>query len=400
MSAGAVSDSPTPSRGRRAFLILGVVLLAVLGGIGAYAYLTGGQEGTDDAMVEADVVAVTARVGGLVAELIVHDNQPVKKGDPILRLDDADLQTRLAQASAELQTAQAQAAGARAQEQVVAATARGQFQGAQAQVTSSASTVQMANAQLSAARAALVRTQAEMEKAEHDLARAKELIAVDAIARQQLEAAQLASDAAHAAVGEATAGVVVAEEARRTADSRVVEAQARVSQTTPVSQQIEAARSSAAMADARIASAEAAVRQVELQLSYTTVVAPADGLVTRLGARQGALIQAGQPLAQLVPSRTYLVANFKETQIDQMHPGNRAEVHIDAYPGRTFDAVVESLAGGTGSRFSIIPADNASGNFVKVVQRVPVRLTWTSAPDVPLKAGLSADITVFVAEPE
>lgn len=398
MSAGSVSESPSPSRGKRAFAILGALLLVVLGGIGVYAYLTGGQEGTDDAIVEADVVAVTARVGGLVAELMVHDNQAVKKGDAILRLDDADLQTRLAQARAELQTAQAQAAGARAQEQVVAASARGQFQGAQAQVISSSSTVLMANAQLTAARAALVRAQAEVEKADRDLARAKELVAVDAIARQQLEAAQLASDAAHAAAGQATAGVVAAEEGRRTAESRVVEAQARVSQTTPVSQQIDAARASAAMAEARVTSAEAAIRQAELQVSYATVVAPADGLVTQLSARQGALVQAGQPLAQLVPSRTYLVANFKETQIDTMHPGNRAEVHIDAYPGRTFEAVVESLAGGTGSRFSLIPADNASGNFVKVVQRVPVRLTWKTEPDVPLKAGLSADITVFVGD--
>ncbi len=398
MSAGSVSEGSSPSRGKRAFAILGALLLVVLSGIGVYAYLTGGQEGTDDAIVEADVVAVTARVGGLVAELMVRDNQAVKRGDAILRLDDADLQTRLAQAKAELQTAQAQAAGARAQEQVVAASARGQFQGAQAQVTSSSSTVLMANAQLSAARAALVRAQAEVGKADHDLTRAKELIAVDAIARQQLEAAQLASDAAHAAAGQASAGVAAAEEARRTAESRVVEAQARVSQTTPVSQQIEAARASAAMAEARVASSEAAIRQVELQISYTTVVAPADGLVTQLSARQGALVQAGQPLAQLVPSRTYLVANFKETQIDQMHPGNRAEVHIDAYPGRTFEAVVESLAGGTGSRFSLIPADNASGNFVKVVQRVPVRLTWKTEPDVPLKAGLSADITVYVRE--
>ena len=119
-------------------------------------------------------------------------------------------------------------------------------------------------------------------------------------------------------------------------------------------------------------------------------------MVTQLSARQGALIQAGQPLAQLVPTETYLVANFKETQIDEMRPGARAEVKIDAYPGRTFEAQVDSLAGGTGSRFSLIPPDNASGNFVKVVQRVPVRLHWKTQPDVPLKPGLSADVTVFV----
>jgi len=228
--------------------------------------------------------------------------------------------------------------------------------------------------------------------------RAKDLVAKDAIARQQLDAAQLASDATHAAVRQAQANVTASEDARAAAESRVAEARARVSQTTPVGQQIETAQSAANLGDARVTAAEATLTLAELQLSYTQVVAPADGMVTQLTARVGGLIQAGQPLAQLVPSRTYLVANFKETQIDRMRAGNRAEVHIDAYPGRTFEATVDSLAGGTGSRFSLIPPDNASGNFVKVVQRVPVRLAWKSEPDVALKAGLSADVTVFVGD--
>lgn len=398
MSAQVVQENAAPARARggRAFLVLGILLFVVLAGIGGYAYVTGGQQGTDDAMVEADVVAVTARISGVVAQVLVHDNQPVKKGDLILQLDDADLQARLAQVRADLQTAQAQAAGSHAQEAVVEASARGQLQGARAQVGATTSAVQAAEAQVLSARAALARAEAEVAKADRDLERAKELVAVDAIARQQLDAAQLASDAAHAAVRQAQAGITAAEEQTRSAQSRVTEAEARVSQTTTVAPQIEAARSAAALADARVAAAEAAVRQVELQLSYTKVVAPGDGLVTQLGARQGALIQPGQPLAQLVPSRTYVVANFKETQIDAMRPGNRAEVRLDAYPGRTFEAVVESLSGGTGSRFSLIPPDNASGNFVKVVQRVPVRLSWTAEPDVALKAGLSADVTVFV----
>ncbi|MGE3179221.1 MAG: biotin/lipoyl-binding protein, partial [Vicinamibacterales bacterium] len=158
MSGGVTGGSEAvPARGRRAFLVLGALLLVVLGGLGVYAYLTGGQQDTDDAMVEADVVAVTARVSGLVAEILVRDNQTVKRGDPVLRLDDADLQVQLAQATAELETARAQAAAAHAQEQVVAATARGQLQGAQAQVSSSTASVQMAHAQLEAARAARAR---------------------------------------------------------------------------------------------------------------------------------------------------------------------------------------------------------------------------------------------------
>jgi membrane fusion protein (multidrug efflux system) len=377
-------------------VVLGALVILVVGGIGAYSFATASREGTDDAVVEADVVAVTARVSGLVSQVLVQDNQSIKKGELVLELDSADMLARVAQARAELQTAQAQAAGAHAQSQVVAASARGGLESAQAQAAASLSTVQAGEAQIAAAQAASVRAQAEVDKADRDLTRAKELVASDAIARQQLDAAQMTADAAHAALRQAQANITAAEEAKRAAESRVAEARARVVQTTPVGPQIETAQSAANLADARVAAAEAALHLAELQLSYTRVIAPNDGMVTQLGARVGALVQAGQPLAQLVPAKTYLVANFKETQIDKMSPGNRADVTIDAYPGRTFEATVESLSGGTGSRFSIIPPDNASGNFVKVVQRVPVRLAWTTEPDVPLKAGLSADVTVVV----
>lgn len=385
-------------QGKRAFLVLGAVLLLVVSGIGVYAFVTAGQEETDDALVEADVVAVTARVGGVVAKVLVEDNQPVRKGDVILQLDDADLQAKLAQARADLLTARAQSAGARAEQQVVTATASGGFRGAEAMVSSSTAAVQTADAQIAAARATLTRVQAEAANAERNLARAKELVATDAIARQQLDSAQLARDAAAAAVLQAQANITVAEQGKRAAESRVAEARARLSQSAPVAEQIASARSDAALADAHVASAEAAVRLAELQVSYARVIAPADGLVTQLHAREGGLVQPGQPLAQLVPSETYVIANFKETQITEMRAGNRADVEIDAFPGQSFSARVESLAGGTGSRFSVIPPDNASGNFVKVVQRVPVRLVWESAPPVPLRPGLSAVVTVHLGE--
>jgi len=398
MALASVSEERGQSRGKRAFLVLGAIALIVLGGIAAYAFYAAGRESTDDAVVEADVVPVTARVGGVIAKLVVHDNQTVKKGDVLLTLDDADFVAKLAQVRAELQTATAQAAGAHAQERVVQATATGTLRGAEAQVSGSSSAVQSADAQIAAAQAALTRAQAEAVKAERDLTRARELVATDAIARQQLDTAQVAYDSAQAAVTLARANVTFAQEAKRTAESRVTEAQAHVSQSTPVGAQIAAAHANAQLADARVTAAQAAVQLAELQLSYTKVVAPDDGLVTQLTAREGGLVQAGQPLAQLVPARSYVVANFKETQIDGMRPGDAADVHIDAYPGRTFAATVDSLAGGTGSRFSLIPPDNASGNFVKVVQRVPVRLAWKTPPDVALKAGLSANVTVYVGK--
>lgn len=389
---------PPPRRrgGARAFIVLGTLAVLLVGGIGAYAVFTAGRESTDDAMVEADVVAVTARVGGVVRQLIAHDNQLVKKGELLLQLDDADFAAKVAQARADVETAVAQAAAADAQRQIVGASARGGFRSAQAQVSGSSSGVQAADAQIAAAEAALAKAQADARKADADLTRAKELMATEAIARQQFDNAQFAYESAQAGVLQARANLANAQEAKRTAEGRVGEAEGRLSQTTPVGAQIAAAQAAADLAHARVKSADAVLQLAELQLSYTKVFAPEDGFVTQLTARQGGLVQFGQPLAQVVPNQTHVVANFKETQIDAMQPGNRATVEIDAYPGRKLEAVVESLAGGTGARFSMIPPDNASGNFVKVVQRVPVRLAWKLQPDVALKAGLSAQVTVFV----
>ncbi|MFL5304340.1 MAG: efflux RND transporter periplasmic adaptor subunit, partial [Polyangia bacterium] len=159
----------------------------------------------------------------------------------------------------------------------------------------------------------------------------------------------------------------------------------------------QAARADADLANARIRSAEAALALAKLQLGYTKVTAPADGFASKLTVHAGQLVTVGQPLIQLVPTTTYVIANFKETQIGEMKVGQSAKIEIDALPGRTFDGKVESLAGGTGASFSLLPADNATGNFVKVVQRVPVRIAWTNPPtDVDLRAGLSADVTVDV----
>ncbi|HEY3449952.1 MAG TPA: HlyD family secretion protein [Myxococcales bacterium] len=192
------------------------------------------------------------------------------------------------------------------------------------------------------------------------------------------------------------AELAAAEEAARAAESGVEQAQGRLAQSSPAEAQIAIAQANARLAQARVAGAEAALNLARLQLSYTRVVAPGDGTVTELSAREGQLAQAGQPLASLVPEATYVVANFKETQIGKMRPGQRATVKIDTYGHRRFEGRVESLSGGTGARFSVLPPENATGNFVKVVQRVPVRIAWVRPPDVPLRAGLSTNITVYV----
>jgi membrane fusion protein (multidrug efflux system) len=393
-----VEADPTPLRRRRLpkkrFIIGALVALLALGA-GLYALLTAGQQETDDAMVEADVVPVGPRVGGQVLRVAVQENQAVKKGDLVLQLDSADYEAKLAQAQAELSIAQAQAASAEAQERIAGASATGGLASAQAALSGSSVAVANAEAQAAAARAALVRAQAEARKADLDLGRAQQLAAANAAPAQAVDNAQAAHDAAHAALAQAAAQLKAAEEGRRAAESRVGEARGKLQVSSPVGAQIAAAHAAAELARAKVKGAEAAAQLAALQLSYTKVVAPEDGVVSKLGAHEGQIVQMGQPIVQLVPARSYVVANFKETQVGGMRPGQRVKVRIDALGGEAFEGQVESLSGGTGARFALIPADNASGNFVKVVQRVPVRIAWTKPPSIPLAAGLSADVTVY-----
>jgi membrane fusion protein (multidrug efflux system) len=390
------SAPAAPRRNRKPFLILGGMVALFAASTGVYLLVTANQESTDDAQVEADVVPIAARVNGQVARRLVEDNQRVKKGDLIILIDDADFAARVNQAAAELDTARAQAAAADAQVQVVEASAKGGLQSARASFSGSSLGVASADAQLAAAKAGFERAKAEARKGEIDLKRTKQLVAGNALPRERLDNAQVAYDASQAALAQAQAQVAAASEMRRLASTRVDEARGRLDQSTPVSAQIAAARANADLAHARIKVAEATLDLAKLQLGYTKVTAPEDGLATKLSVQAGQLIQIGQPLAELVPSRTYVVANFKETQVGRMRAGQTARVRIDAFPGVELAARVESLSGGTGARFSLLPPDNASGNFVKVVQRVPVRLAWIKSPELPLQAGLSTDVTVYV----
>jgi membrane fusion protein (multidrug efflux system) len=254
-----------------------------------------------------------------------------------------------------------------------------------------------ARAQVDAARAGLQRAEADARKASLDLDRDRKLHAANVVPQARLDDAQAENDAKQAALQQARANVSAAEEGLRAAESRVGEARGRFEQSAQVKPQIAAAEAQARLAHGREKSAKAALQLAQLQLSYTKISATEDGVVSRLSVHEGQLVQAGQPIAALVPVETYVVANFKETQIGRMKAGETVEVKIDAFPGRTLQGKVESLSGGTGARFSLLPPDNASGNFVKVVQRVPVRIAWVDPPaDLPLRAGLSADVTVRV----
>jgi membrane fusion protein (multidrug efflux system) len=387
---------PPKGKARRSFVILAAVVAVALGALGLYVWLTAGEESTDDAQVSADVVPIGTRVAGQIVKIAIRENQQVKKGDLIAQLDNADYAAKVRQAEAEVASAQAQTASADAQVQIVEATSKGTLTSAKAAYSGSSVGVASADAQQASARAQLARAQADVRKADTDLTRAKELRAANAVPQERLDNASAASDSSHAALAQAEAQVAAAEEAKHAAVARVSEAAGRVAQSAPIDAQLSSARAGADLARARLESAKAALDLAKLQLSYTNIAAPADGVASKLSVHVGQLLSAGQPVVELVPTDTYVVANFKETQLGSMRPGQRAKIAIDAYPHRDLEAKVESIAGATGATFSLLPADNATGNFVKVVQRIPVRLSWVTPPsDLPLLAGLSVDATVY-----
>jgi membrane fusion protein, multidrug efflux system len=383
-------------RARRAYLILGVAAVAVAGVWFGHRWLTKGKQSTDDAQVEADVVPVAARVGGVVKLTRVHDNQVVKAGDVVFELDPADLDVEVARAEAELEAATAQKAAADAQVTVVQSSSSGGLSSARAALSGAGAAVRSAGDMVRAGDAAVARAQAELATGESDLSRAQELFGKGAGTRHDVEHAQQTRDVAKAALDSANAQLSMAREQQGLAQARVAEAEGHVTQSTPVSQVVAAAEASAKLAEARVKAADVALTKAKLQRSYTTITAPTAGVISKLGAHVGQHIMAGQTLLMLVPLETYVIANFKEGQIGQMKAGDPVDIELDAYPDDVFHGIVNTVSPATGARFSMIPPDNATGNFVKVVQRVPVKITWTTPPKVDMRPGLSAEVTVHV----
>ena len=390
--------APAPAKKNKArpYLILGAVVGLALSIYGGVSWMSRGKENTDDAQVDADIVVVSTRVSGPVLKLYVHSNQQVKKDQPLVDIDPTDYAARAKQAEAELAVAKAKAKAADAQVTIVGATSKGGLSAARAELSGSTTSVASADADIAQQQAAVAGAQADADQADVDLARDESMLKDQAIPRAQVDAARSKAQSAHAQLAQAQARLAAARDMKRTAQSKIVESAARVEQSAPVDAQLDSARASAELAHAQVDSAEAALTQAKLQLSYTHITAPSDGLLSRLAVEEGQLEQAGQQVVSIVPNATYVTANFKETQVGQMRVGQSAEIKVDAYPGRTFEGKVNSTSPGTGARFSLLPPDNASGNFVKVVQRVPVTITWVNVPaDVKLSAGMSTDVTVL-----
>jgi membrane fusion protein (multidrug efflux system) len=393
--------------------VIAVVAIVLIAGGLFYWLHSRGRENTDDAQVDGRITQIAARVGGTVIKVNVDNNLQVNSGFVLVQLDPRDYEVAVERARAELADAQANAAAARtgvpiAQVETRAGvnTASGGVEQAEAAVSGAEHEIQVAQANLANAQARQREREATAAKAARDVERLRALAEKDEIPKQQFDAAVAAADAARASADAAKAEVTAAQSGipvaqQRAAAARGGAAQARAglatAKTAPQQLQVTQARASAA--DARVKQAEAALKQAELNLAYTTIKAPGAGIVSRKAVEPGQVIQAGQPLMALVDlDHIWITANFKETQLKLMKPGQKATVEVDALGGREFEAHVDSIAAATGAKFSLLPPENATGNYVKVVQRIPVKLYLEPGqdPERRLRPGMSVTPTIYV----
>jgi membrane fusion protein (multidrug efflux system) len=379
-----------------------VVLLAVIYGVRTWRHWER-HVSTDDAFVEAPVSPVSARVRGTVVEVLVRDNQAVAAGAPLVRLDPRDLEVKVLQARAALTTADSRMRIAAAGVPMTDESTRSQVALAEATSAKAALGIDSARralderrGRLQARRASVQATQAEvtarqadLERARLDRGRAQALHERTLIARQELdyadiafrtataalEAARQRLDAARAEVAQAEAELGSQEVAVAQAGRQREEAEALLRDARSRRGEVTVRTAEVASAEAQRAEAAAALREAELNLEYTTIAAPIAGRVTRRTVEVGQVVQPGQPLLAVVDvSNVWVIANYKETQLSRVRPGQPATIAVDTHPGLVLRARVDSIQSGTGSRFTLLPPENASGNFVKVVQRIPVKL--------------------------
>lgn len=361
-----MSQQQEPKKKSKGFLI--VLALLVLGS-GAFGFTKYNHaqhhEETDNAHIEANISPVIPRVSGYVQDVRVKDNQRVKKGDTLLILDDRDLRVKLEQAQAALSTAQSNLGAAKASTSA-----------ASANIATSRASVATIDAQIDAAKVNVWRTAQDYE-------RYANLIKDHSITQQQYEQALAAKQTAERQLQ------VLQEQKRQAA-----------TQTNAVASQSGATAEQIGVAGAVIKQRQADVHDAELHLSYTVITAPADGLVSKVNVQPGQFIQAGQSLFSIVlNNEKWVIANFKETQLDRMKEGQKVTINVDAFPDKHFEARVTSFSPATGSSFALLPPDNATGNFVKVVQRVPIKIEFNnpSDPDLQvLRAGMNAEVDVHL----
>ena len=397
------SPDPQPERpkSRRRFLIIGVIALLVVGA-GLFWWHSTYYESTDDAQVNGHLIQISSRIVGQVIKVNVDENQAVDAGTVLAEIDPKDFQVAVQQAEATLQSAEASYEAAKVNVPLTGINTGNTLFSAGADVHGTQAQIAQAERQLDAAKARVVEAQANATKSQADLDRYRPLVEKDVISKQQFDAAVAAADANKAALVEAQANVTAAEEAVRVARDRLSQSQAQLKTAQTAPQQIAIQRARADQAAALVAQSQAQLDQAKLNLSYTKIVAPQAGIVTRKSVEVGQNVSVGQNLMTLVSlDDVWITANFKETQLQHMRAGQAVVIEVDAYGGRKFDGKITQIGGATGSVLSLFPPENATGNYVKVVQRVPVRIDLIDPKqnaDHLLRPGLSVEPRVRVRE--
>jgi membrane fusion protein (multidrug efflux system) len=406
-----LTDRP---RGRRVRLIVfAVLILAVIAAIPIYSYYSS-RESTDDAQVDGHVVPISSRIDGTILAVLVNDNQEVTAGAQLVRLDPADYQAKFDQAQANVAAAASQVDAAKLNVPLIEINTSSQIKTsgadvaiARAGVEAAQRQVDAANARLQSAKAQLAQAQANNDKAQKDLVRYKELVQKDEISQSQYDAFLASAQASAAQVDTAKAGVNEALHNVDVAQASILQAKARLnsayvterqSRSTAPRQQANS-RAQLDATTAQLKQAQAALEQARLNLDYTVLRSPVSGLVSRKNAEPGMRVSPGQQVMAIVPlDDVWITANFKETQLKRMRIGQEVEVKVDAYGGRKYRGHIDSIAAASGARFSLLPPENATGNYVKVVQRVPVKIVLDPGQnqDHLLRPGLSVVPTVLL----
>ena len=380
----------------RIFLILGAVLLLV-----AVFFLWryfASYEDTDDAQIDGHLNSISARVSGHVARLLVEDNQYVQAGTPLVQIDPKDYEVALEHARSDYEDALALSEAANVNVPITSTNTSSQLSTAQADVENAQAGIAAAKQQYQAAQAQLIQAEANNVRAQDDLVRYKQLVDKQEVSQQQYDAALAAAKADAAAVDAARASAAAAEHQVQQAQARLVQAQASVRAAATAPQQVSAIRSRARSAQAQAELKKAALDQAGLNLGYTLILAPVDGVVTGRTVEVGQNVAVGQEMMRVINlDDIWVTANFKETQLRSMQVGQQVTIHLDAN-GKDYKGHVQSLAGASGAVLSLLPPENATGNYVKVVQRVPVKITFDpgETKEHVLRPGMSVEPKVWI----
>ncbi len=400
---GAQNDAQDKPRqkSRRRFIIILVVAILIVGVLLFYWRSTF-YEDTDDAQVNGHLIQVSARINGNVINVPVAENQLVKAGDVIVELDPRDYQTTVNQDEANLAAAESNYESNRVNVPVTAVSANTNLAAIAATVSQVNAQVTQAQQQVDANQAAVAQADANYIKAKLDVERYTPLVQRDVISKQQFDQAVATANADLAALNQAKANVAGAQASLQMARDTVTQRRAQLTNAKTAPDQIKIQKAKTDQAEAQVEQAKAELAQAKLNLSYCRIVAPVDGIITRKSVEVGQNVSTGQNMTTLVSlNDIWITANFKETQLDHMRAGQPVTVSVDAYGGRKYDAVVTQIGGATGSVLSLFPPENATGNYVKVVQRVPVRIDLKDKnedSDHLLRPGLSVEPKVRIKD--